>query len=118
MKGSNNRIDVSTKEYFTIGEVSELMGVSVEVLRKWERDFPKIIKPMRTKGATRLYRKKDLEKLQMIYRMRHTEGKTISGVKKALGSKQTEEEIKQEVITRLFKIRNQLQGIVNQLDKL
>lgn len=118
MKSSLMQADSSAKEYYTIGEVSEMMGVSVEVLRKWERDFPKIVRPMRTKGATRLYRKKDVEKLQMIYRMRHTEGKTISGVQKALGTKQSEEEIKQEVISSLYNIREQLQGIVDQLTQL
>ncbi len=118
MKSPVLLVDNSAKEYYTIGEVSEMLGVSVEVLRKWERDFPKIIRPMRTKGSTRLYRQKDLEKLQMIYRMRHTEGKTINGVKKTLGVKQTEEELKQSVISSLYNIRQQLQGIVDQLDNL
>ena len=54
----------------------------------------------------------------MIYRMRHTEGKTINGVKKTLGVKQTEEELKQSVISSLYNIRQQLQGIVDQLDNL
>ncbi len=115
MKTPLEQTDIQTKQYFTIGEVAEIIGVSVEVLRKWERDFPKAVKPMRTKGETRLYRKKDLENLQMIYRMRHTEGKTIAGVRRTLSSNQEEEEIKQEVITHLYSIRRQLQGIVDQL---
>lgn len=111
-------VDLTAKQYYSIGEVAEVMGVSVEVLRKWERDFPRTIRPMRTKGDTRLYSRRDIEKIEMIYRLRHTEGKTIRGVKNTLSQKQPEEEIKQEVITRLCNLRNQLQGIVDQLNKI
>jgi len=104
------------KNYFTIGEVAAMFGLSVEVLRKWERDFPKRIKPMRTKGDTRLYRRKDVEQIQMIYRMRHTEGRTIEGVRKQLQNNPTQEEVKQEVINSLRSIRQQLQQIVDELD--
>lgn len=104
------------KKYFTIGEVAAMFGLSVEVLRKWERDFPKRIKPMRTKGDTRLYRRKDVEQIQMIYRMRHTEGRTIEGVRKQLQNNPTQEEVKQEVINSLRSIRQQLQRIVDELD--
>lgn len=93
-----------------------MFGLSVEVLRKWERDFPKRIKPMRTKGDTRLYRRKDVEQIQMIYRMRHTEGRTIEGVRKQLQNNPTQEEVKQEVINSLRNIRQQLQQIVDELD--
>lgn len=118
MKDKRNAIDLTTKQYYTIGEVAEIMGVSVEVLRKWERDFPRAVKPIRTKGDTRLYTRRDVEKIQMIYRLRHTEGKTIKGVQNTLRHKQTEEEIKQEVITHLYSVRKQLQGIVDQLNQL
>ena len=109
-------IDTQGKKYFTIGEVAAMVGLSVEVLRKWEKDFPDKIKPMRTKGDTRLYRQRDLEQIQMIYRMRHTEGKTIEGVRKTLRNKPGQEENKQEVITHLTNVRQQLQRIVDELD--
>ena len=119
MKSVNQtQTDLAAKKYFTIGEVSEMFGLSVEVLRKWEKDFPGKIKPMRTKGDTRLYRQKDIEQIQLIYRMRHTEGRTINGVRSVLNNNPGQEEIKQEVITHLHSIRNQLQSVVNELDLL
>ena len=40
MKGlKQKKIVLTGKQYFTIGEVAEAVGLSVEVLRKWERDF-------------------------------------------------------------------------------
>lgn len=110
--------DLSTKQYFTIGEVAKMFDISVEVLRKWEKDFPNKIKPMRTKGDTRLYRRKDIEQIQMIYRMRHTEGKTIAGVRQTLEKNPGQEETKQEVITHLYNIRQQLQSIVDEIEVL
>ena len=110
--------ELLTKKYYTIGEVASRFGLSVEVLRKWERDFPGKIKPMRTKGDTRLYRPKDIEQIEMIYRLRHTEGRTISGVKQSLCKHPGQEETKQEVITHLQNVRNQLQAVVDELDGL
>ncbi len=110
--------DLSAKKYFTIGEVAEMFGLSVEVLRKWEKDFPGKIKPMRTKGDTRLYRRKDIEQIQLIYRMRHTEGRTIEGVRAVLSNNPGQEEVKQEVITHLYSLRHQLQCIVNELNQI
>ena len=104
------------KKYYTIGEVSKMFGLSVEVLRKWERDFPSKIKPMRTKGETRLYRQSDIEKIQMIYRMRHNEGKTIGGVRRTLHNNPGVEETKQEIISHLQTIRRQLQSVVDGFD--
>ncbi|MBQ0056579.1 MAG: MerR family transcriptional regulator [Bacteroidales bacterium] len=117
-KQQRNISSLTAKQYYTIGEVAEMIGVSIELLRKWERDFPRAIKPMRTKGDTRLYSRRDIEKIEMIYRLRHNEGKTIAGVRSTLSQKQTEEEIKQEVISRLSSLRQELQGIVEQLNQL
>lgn len=110
--------DLASKQYFTIGEVAEMFGLSVEVLRKWEKDFPGKIKPMRTKGETRLYRRKDIEQIQLIYRMRHTEGRTIEGVRTVLNNNPGQEEVKQEVISHLYSIRHQLQSVVNELNAI
>ena len=119
MKGLNQKKTVLTgKQYFTIGEVADAVGISVEVLRKWERDFPNKIKPIRTKGDTRLYRQRDIEQIQMIYRMRHTEGKTIAGVRRSLDNNPGLEESKQEIITHLYNVRQQLQQVVDELDKV
>ena len=119
MKTSNPpEADQPAKRYYTIGEVSEMFGISVEVLRKWEKDFPNKIRPMRTKGDTRLYRQHDIEQIKMIYRMRYSEGKTIAGVRRTLHSNPGQEEIKQEVIGHLHSIRSQLQSVVDELNEV
>lgn len=116
MKNKNSTSTEMTKSYYSIGEVAEMYQISVEVLRKWERDFPKIIRPLRTKGETRLYDHKQVEKVGMVKRLLHTEGMTVAGAQKKLGARQSQEETHQEVLTHLYNIRKQLQDIVDQID--
>ena len=113
--------DVSSaeeKKYLSIGEVATKFGVSIEVLRKWEKDFPKVLKPMRTQGESRLYDKKQQEKVAMIFHLLREEGLSIEGAKKKLSAKQSDLEIQQEVISKLKKIREQLMRVVNEFEEI
>jgi len=112
----NNNPNFGQKSYLSIGEVARKLEVSVEVIRKWEKDFPRQIRPLRTKGDVRLYSRKDVESIEMIKRLLHTEGMTIAGAQKKLNNNQSQEEKQQEVITRLRNLRQELQDIVDQID--
>jgi len=76
-------IAIPEKQYFKIGEVSEILDVEPYVLRYWESEF-KILKPTRTRARQRLYHKKDLELLLEIKRLLYDEKFTIAGAKKRL----------------------------------
>ena len=113
--------DVSSaeeKKYLSIGEVATKFGVSIEVLRKCEKDFPKVLKPMRTQGESRLYDKKQQEKVAMIFHLLREEGLSIEGAKKKLSAKPSDLEIQQEVISKLKKIREQLMRVVNEFEEI
>src|SRR5215211_3635631 len=69
------------KQFFKIGEVSEIVGVKTHVLRYWESEFVGV-KPMKTRGAHRMYRRSDVELLCLIRRLLYEEGFTIPGAKK------------------------------------
>lgn len=71
------------KQYFKIGEVSELVGVDPHVLRYWEAEF-KVIKPLRAGSRQRLYRRSDVENLLRIRGLLYDQGYTIAGARKAL----------------------------------
>lgn len=74
---------IPEKAYFRIGEVSKIINVEPYVIRYWETEF-KTVKPMRTKTAQRLYRKKDVEELLAIRNLLYQQRFTISGAKKQL----------------------------------
>lgn len=71
------------KQYFKIGEASEILEVKPHVLRYWETEFS-VLRPQKTRTNQRLYRRQDVELLLEIKRMLYQEGLTIAGAKKRL----------------------------------
>ncbi|MDD5066046.1 MAG: MerR family transcriptional regulator [bacterium] len=71
------------KEYYTIGEVSQIVGVQQHVLRNWEREIG-FLKPKKKESGHRLYHKKDLEIALRIKELLYEELYTINGAKKRL----------------------------------
>lgn len=105
------------KPYLSIGEVAARFDVSTDLLRKWERDFPQYLRPKRTGGETRLYDKKTLQQVNLIYRLVRIEGLSIEGAKRRLGGEKIQqEESRQAVIQKLQTLRQQILGIVDELD--
>ncbi|OGF47941.1 MAG: hypothetical protein A2231_06090 [Candidatus Firestonebacteria bacterium RIFOXYA2_FULL_40_8] len=76
-------IQIPDKLFFTIREVSDITKVKSYILRYWEKQF-KILKPVRSIGGQRAYRKKDIEMVLLIQRLLYNEGFTIDGAKKKL----------------------------------
>lgn len=69
------------KEYFTIGEVSDLTQVPPYVLRYWEAEFS-LLRPLRRESGHRKFSRKDLELVQRIKDLLYVKGFTIAGAKK------------------------------------
>lgn len=106
-----------SKPYLSIGEVAEKFDVSTDLLRKWERDFPQYLKPRRTQGESRLYARKDVQQVAVIYRLLRIEGLSIEGAKRKLrGGDLSADEGRQEVIARLQELRKGLLGIIAEID--
>jgi len=71
------------KLFFKIGEVAQIVGVRPHVLRYWESEFT-ALRPMKTRGAHRVYRRKDVELAVLVKRLLHDEGLTMVGAKRRL----------------------------------
>ncbi|MDR2666209.1 MAG: MerR family transcriptional regulator [Endomicrobium sp.] len=74
---------ITDKEYFTIGEVSQITLVSKHTLRYWEREFS-LLRPVRKSSGQRRYRAKEVELIFRIKDLLYNKKYTISGVKKYL----------------------------------
>lgn len=59
------------------------MGVKPHVLRYWEEEFA-VLKPMKTRGSHRVYRRRDVELAVMIRKLLHEDGFTVPGARKRL----------------------------------
>ena len=95
---------MNSKLFYSIKEVSKILGVRDYTLRYWEKEFRQL-KPKRSEGGRRLYTPEDLELLKRIKTMLYENGMTIDGVKRALKEKRvspiTISEIKEELVTIL-----------------
>ena len=78
-----NEPKLPDKLFFKIGEVAQIVGVRPHVLRYWETEFS-ALRPMKTRGSHRVYRRKDVELAVLVKRLLHEEGLTMSGAKRRL----------------------------------
>jgi DNA-binding transcriptional MerR regulator len=107
---------IPEKAYFRIGEVSKILDVESYVIRYWETEF-KSVKPVRTKSAQRLYRKKDVQELLTIRNLLYAQRFTIDGAKKQLAKMRGEGDPDLKVVDRekLLLIKQELQQIRNMI---
>jgi DNA-binding transcriptional MerR regulator len=78
-----NEPKLPDKLFFKIGEVAQIVGVRPHVLRYWETEF-NALRPMKTRGSHRVYRRKDVELAVLVRRLLHDEGLTMAGAKRRL----------------------------------
>lgn len=76
--------DEIEKSYFTIGEAAQMIGESPSLLRFWEKEFSKFLRPDKSKGGTRKYHTKDIQTLKLIHYYVKKRGYTLKGAKEAL----------------------------------
>lgn len=69
--------------YYSIGEVSEQLGIKAHTLHYWESAFPSL-KPHKNQAGNRCYRPGDIELVKLIDRLVNKEGFSIEGARKQL----------------------------------
>ena len=92
------------KLFYPIGEVAKIFDVSVSSIRYWEKEF-NILKPKKNKKGNRMFTKKDLDNLQIIYHLIKERGFTLEGAKKKLRDNKKDTIDNIGIITNLKNIR-------------
>jgi DNA-binding transcriptional MerR regulator len=69
--------------YYSISEVSDMIGVKPHVLRYWETQF-KMLRPKKGRGGARMYRKRDVEILFEVKQLLYDHKFTIAGARRKL----------------------------------
>ena len=95
------------KLYYSIGEVSEMLGVPISTVRFWENEFD-ILRPMKNKKGNRMFTPSDIKNLKIIHHLLKEEGMTLPGAKKRLKGKWEESDYKYEISESLQKIKELL----------
>ena len=106
--------NINEKLYYSIGEVSKVLGITTSKIRFWEKEF-EMIKLKKNKKGNRIFTKKDLEKIKLIQHLLKEKNYTIAGAKKKIRKNPKKTEIHQKVIEKLKKIKQELIEIKNNL---
>ena len=101
------------KLYFTIGEVSEMLNLSISQIRFWEREFSQL-KPSKTAGGTRKFSHSDIDTIKLIQQLLKEQGYNLEGAKEKL-KHDKDLPNKQEIINKLKTVRQFLVDIKNEL---
>ncbi len=75
---------------FSIGEVSQAIGLAPQTLRLWEKE--RLVRPRRTDRGYRVYTEPDVERLRQIKQLRKVEGLNFAAIRKQLGTAEDKEE--------------------------
>jgi len=99
-----------SKLYYSIGEVAIIFDVNASLLRFWEKEF-KILKPKKNKKGNRMFSKKDINNIQLIYYLVKERGYTLDGAKAKLKSNVDDIRGNQEILNRLKIVKDFLLDI-------
>ena len=96
------------KLYYTIGEVSEILGESSSLVRFWTNSFSRYLKPKRNAKGNRLYTQEEIEVLKQIHLLVKVQGMTLDGAAMKMSSDKKAVDGKVKVLESLKSIREQL----------
>ena len=95
------------KLFYTVGEVAEILGESVSLVRFWSDTFPDFIRPVRNAKGNRLFSNCDVETFRQIHYLVGT-GLKLEGVARRLRDDRTAVASELKVLDTLKSIREQL----------
>ena len=114
MKPLDFDIDKSTKIYYSIGEVSDMLTVNTSLIRFWEKEFD-ILKPKKNKKGNRQFTKEDVKNYFLIYYLVKERGYTLNGAKEVLKTSISEVKNQKEIVDKMTKIKSFLLNLKQQL---
>ena len=103
------------KQFFSIGEVAELLGENNSTVRFWSNSFPRYVRPTRTPKGDGVYRSDDIRALELIRYLLKSERLTIEGATKRMDEDRKGAERKQKIVQSLTSIRKMLTEVAQNL---
>lgn len=97
--------------FYTIGEVADMLGVNVSLVRYWSDYFSKFLKPHRNAKGNRMYTSEDIEVLRQIYYLVKGQKMTLEGAVRKMTEDRRSVESRVKAVASLKLIREQLEEI-------
>lgn len=101
---------------YTIGVVASMYNIHPQTLRLYEREG--LIKPTRSKGRTRYYTEKDLERLEFILMLSRDLGVNLAGIDLILRMKEQIEELEAQIQKLVEFIQKELSETYQRNDEI
>lgn len=118
-----SKLKLPDKIYFKIGEVGAILDLETHVLRYWETEFP-VLKPVKSKSGQRLYRRSDIEALNLIKDLLYRQKYTIEGARRHLRSigidqsmKEKEKRDQTNIQLSLTAIKSRIENLHNMIER-
>jgi len=103
------------KLYYSIGEVSDIVGHEPHVLRYWEEEFD-VLDPRKNRAGRRVYTEDDIETVERIQRLLKDEKYTIDGARQVIERDERTAEVRAEIEDDLKALRSFLVELRDQLE--
>lgn len=84
------------KLYYSIGEVSDIIGHEPHVLRYWEQEF-EVLSPRKNRAGRRIYTEEDVATVERIRHLLKDEKYTIAGARQALRREKARDELRDDL---------------------
>jgi DNA-binding transcriptional MerR regulator len=101
------------KQYYSIGEVSQLFRIATSHIRFWTKEFDMRVRT--TRKGDRLYTPEQIKELRVIYNLVKERGYTIKGAKEKLKTTKKTAVETVDLKQSLLQLRNKLLSIRNEL---
>jgi DNA-binding transcriptional MerR regulator len=102
------------KLYYSIGEVSEMLGLNASQIRYWEVEFDKL-KPRKDRSGNRIYTKDDIATIKLIHHLVKEKGYTIEGARSKLKNGSDDAIKKMKIHDTLKRLRDFLEELKESL---
>ena len=100
--------------YYSIGEVSEMLDISMPTIRYWEKEFP-FTEPKKSDKGTRYYTQKDIENIQLVQYLLKDKKLTIEGARQLLKNDKEKLDRTHTIVLKLRKIQKEIRLLKEEL---
>ncbi|MGM9786132.1 MAG: MerR family transcriptional regulator [Candidatus Cryptobacteroides sp.] len=103
------------KYLYTIGELADILGENVSLVRFWSNEFAQFVHPKRNAKGNRLFTAEDVDTFRQIHLLVKVEGLTLAGASKRLRADMKGARDKTRILDSLKAIREQLYEVRSSL---
>lgn len=106
------------KVYYSIAEVSKIVGVSESTLRFWEKEIPQLKPKVLPASKIRQYTVEDINLAKNIYSLVKVRGFKLAAAKRIISANRTGTDRSADVMETLESVKEQLVALKKQLGGL